>query len=404
MSETDIRSALRSAPVLDEAGSEERSWEVVRAAYVSREPVGWSRRHRGPVLAFAVSALVAAGILVAVLTPPGQAVVDRLRDAVGRTPSEPALVRLPTSGRLLVLSSSGPWVVHADGSKRLLGGYGDASWSSHGLYVAAAQEQHLVAVDAESGDVRWSLARNLPVSDPSWSGGGLDTRIAYRAGSELHVVAGDGSPDELLASGVAPVAAAWRGDSHVLAYADRQGRVHVFDADAGKELGRTPPGPAVRQLAFDRDGRLVVATAKEILVYRRTLRGKPLVFARAEADHEILGFAPNGYGLVYADYDRAKDATTLVRPLCSTAGACLLLLSPDTSLFRGAGRVEGLATSPDGRWVVSGWPAADQLIFLRLAPRIGKVVAVSNATDEFSPGRPAGASFPVVAGWAQDAP
>ena len=398
MSEGDVRRALRTVPVPDEAGAAERSWGVVRADYASREPVRWTRRHRGLVLAFAAAGLVAAAVLVAVLTPPGQAVVDRFRDAVGRTPSEPALVRLPTSGRLLVLSSAGPWVVHEDGSKRLLGAYGDASWSPRGLYVAAAQGPHLVAVEAETGEARWSIARNLPVSDPRWSGGGLDTRIAYRAGADLHVVAGDGSPDALVATVVASVAPAWRADSHVLAYADREGRVHVADADTGRELGVTPQGPPVRQLAFDRDGRLLVATGKAILVYRKTLRDRPTAFARAETGHEILGFAPQGNGLVYSNYDRATDSTTLVRPACSTSGACLLVLNPDTSLFRGAGRVEGLSISPDGRWLVSGWPAADQLLFLRLVPRIGKVVAVSNSTDEFSPGV-AGAAFPVVAGW-----
>jgi hypothetical protein len=103
---------------------------------------------------------------------------------------------------------------------------------------------------------------------------------------------------------------------------------------------------------------------------------------------------------VYADYDRAADATTIVRPECSTRGACLLVLNPDVDLFRGAGRVEGLATSPDGRWLVTGWPAADQLLFLRLLPRIGKAVDVSNATDEFSPGGSTGGAFPVVTGWA----
>jgi hypothetical protein len=401
VSDNDVRRALRAVPLKGEAEAEERSWELVRAAWAAREKVPWARRHRGLVGAVAAATLVAAAVLFAVLTPPGQAVVDRFRDAVGRSQTEPALVRLPTSGRLLVLSSAGPWVVHEDGSKRLLGDYGDAAWSPRGLYVVAAQDQHLVALDADTGDVRWSLARTLPASDPSWSGGGLDTRIAYRAGSELHVVAGDGSPDELVARGTAPVAAAWRGDSHVLAYADEKGRVHLFDADAGHELGRTPRGPRVRQIGFDPAGRLVVATAKEILVYRRTLRGEPHQFARAPADHEILGFATEGYGIVYADYDRAKNETTLVRPACSTAGACLLILNPDTSLLRGAGRVDGLVLSPDNRWLVSGWPDADQLLFFRLAPRVGKIVDVSNATGEFSPGGSAGSSFPVVAGWVE---
>jgi hypothetical protein len=134
-------------------------------------------------------------------------------------------------------------------------------------------------------------------------------------------------------------------------------------------------------------------------VYRKTLGGKATVFESAKAHHEILGFALEGNGLVYSDYDRSTDATTIVRPACSTSGACLLSLNPNVDLFHGAGRVEGLALSPDGRWLVSGWPAADQLLFLRLVPRVGKIVAVSGATSEFSPS--GSGSFPLVADWVE---
>jgi hypothetical protein len=106
VSEERVRSALRQVPLPDEAGAVERAWRVVDAAFESREPVQRPRRHRGPLVA-----LVAAGtILVAALTPPGMAVVDRVRDAVRREPAQPALVELPAPGRLLVLSSEGPWV------------------------------------------------------------------------------------------------------------------------------------------------------------------------------------------------------------------------------------------------------------------------------------------------------
>ena len=88
-----------------------------------------------------------------------------------------------------------------------------------------------------------------------------------------------------------------------------------------------------------------------------------------------------------------------MRPVCSTAGACPALLNPDEDVFQGAGRIEGLGSSPDGKWLVAGWPEADQMLFLRVSPRVGKVVAVSNATREFSPGG-AGSGFPRVAGWA----
>lgn len=395
MSEQELRGSLASVPLPDEAAAEERSRQVVRSAFASREPVRWTRRRRGLVVAVAAASLVIALVLVAVLTPPGQAVVDRFRDAVGRETTLPALERLPAPGRLLVLSSSGPWVVQEDGSKRLLGDYGETTWSPRGLYVAAAQGQHLVALDSESGDVRWALARSLPVHDPSWSGGGLDTRIAYRAGSDLHVVAGDGSPDSVLAEGIAPVPVAWQGDSHTLAYVSANSRVHVADADSRRELWRTGPVPGVRKLVFFGD-RLVAVSPRAVTILRP---GHARRLVEPPAGHRLLDAVVLAGGeVLYADYDPGTDTTALYRSDCAVGGNCLLI--QDTRVFQGAGRLEGLAPSPDGRWVVVGWPAADQLLFLRLAPRIGNVVAVSGATGEFSPGHPAGQAFPLVAGWA----
>src|SRR4029453_13674427 len=101
-----------------------RAWALVERAYESREPVRWTHRNRGLLLALPAGT----AILVAALTPPGMAVVARFRDAVGREPSQPALVELPAPGRLLVLSSEGPWVVHEDGPKGPLGSYEAAPW------------------------------------------------------------------------------------------------------------------------------------------------------------------------------------------------------------------------------------------------------------------------------------
>jgi hypothetical protein len=391
-----VRRALREAPVPDEAGAADRAWALVERAYESREPVGWRRRHRGPLIA-----LIAASVLVlAALTPPGMAVVDRFRDAVGREPSQPALVELPAPGRVLALSSEGPWVVHEDGSKRLLGGYEDASWSPTGLFVVATRGRQLIALDPENGEPRWSLSRTEPVSDPRWSGGGLDTRIAYRAGDTLHVVAGDGSPDAVVADGVAPLAPAWMRDSHVLAYVDARGRVHVVDADTHQQLWRTSAVKAVRDLAFFRD-RLVVTTASRVVVFRR---GKETPFLRVQSGHVLLDTAllPFG-GVLYADYDPNTDSTALFRSDCTVAGACRLM--PDARMFEGPGRISNLVTSPDLTWIAAGWPAADQFLFFKSAPRrLGKVDAVSNVTAEFSPGGDAGGVFPVMLGWAPAAP
>src|SRR5204862_17785 len=103
-----------------------------------------------------------------------------------------------------------------DGAKRLLGRYTTASWSPHGLFEVAVHGHELAALDPK-GNVRWSLERDGVVRDPRWSPDGY--RIAYRAGSSLRVVAGDGTGDHLLARDIAPVAPAWRpGGDHVLAY------------------------------------------------------------------------------------------------------------------------------------------------------------------------------------------
>jgi len=153
VSEDHVRSALRQVPLPDEAGAAQRAWRTVDAAFESRERIPWTRKRRGPLVA-----LVATGaILVAALTPPGMAVVDRFRDAVGREPSQPALVKLPAPGRLLVLSPEGPWVVQEDGSKRLLGDYeNDDFESGRGLRVrenavaALATLSAILGIDAHT--------------------------------------------------------------------------------------------------------------------------------------------------------------------------------------------------------------------------------------------------------------
>jgi hypothetical protein len=334
------------------------------------------------------------------VTPPGRAVVDTVRESVGEeAPPENAFDRVPGGGRLLVQSASGPWVVQEDGSKRLLGRYADAAWSRRGLYVVAAQGGRLVTLDPKNGEVRWSLSRSQPVADPRWSGGGLDTRIAYRAGSSLHVVAGDGSPDYVLADGVLPVAPAWQRDSHVLAYASGDGRIHVVDVDRRRELWRTGRLSGIRQIAFD-GPRVVAVTAREIWVFRRHKRS---LFERVGPGHTILSVALVPFsGVVFADYDEAADATELIVPTCSTSGACLLI--PDVHAYRGAGRVGDLTGSPDGRWFAAASPNADQFLFFRRLPRLGKVVSVSDVTAEFAPGVSGAEPFPRIAGWTSVSP
>jgi hypothetical protein len=222
------------------AGAEERAWQVVRAAYEERTPAPRERKAWRPVLVLAAVAVVAG----AVASPPGQAVLDSIREVVGIERARPALFSLPAPGQLLVESADGVWVVQADGSKRRLGDWREASWSPLGRFVVVARANELAALEPD-GDVRWSLARPR-VRFPRWAGDRIDTRIAYLSGTSLRVVAGDGTDDRLLRRNVAAVAPAWLpGEGFRLAYTDGAGRTVAVDADTGRVLrGGAVPAPA----------------------------------------------------------------------------------------------------------------------------------------------------------------
>ena len=69
-----------------------------------------------------------------------------------------------------------------------------------------------------------------------------------------------------------------------------------------------------------------------------------------------------------------------------------------TPVFPGAGLGQ-LAWSPNGRWLLITWPAADQWIFVRTTVGRGqRLLAVSHIAQQFSPGRqPHG--YPRLDGW-----
>jgi hypothetical protein len=189
-----------------------------------------------------IAALVAAAAVVSgLLSSPGRAVLDELRESVvGVEQAQPGLFSLPAPGRLLVAADSGVWVVQQDGSKRLLGRFEEASWSPFGRFVVATRRNELVALEPD-GDVRWSLARP-EVRFARWGGTRTDTRIAYISAGALRVVGGDGKGDRLLDRGAAARAPAWRpGRAHALAYVRRDGTVRVVDVDTRAVLDRAAP-------------------------------------------------------------------------------------------------------------------------------------------------------------------
>jgi dipeptidyl aminopeptidase/acylaminoacyl peptidase len=390
MTETELRSRLLGESLSGEAEAGERTWEVIRAAYATRERVPWIERHPRAVLVVAV----VAALTVAGVTPPGQALLQRVRDkVVGVTPSEPALVRLPASGRLLVESAQGPWVVRADGSKRRLGAYEHASWSPRGVFVVATRGRQVVALEPD-GDVRWTLTRPGRVTDTRWAPSGF--RIAYREGETLRVVVGNGENDHLLVRPVAAVAPAWRPGStqNVLAYGDPDGRIHVVDVDTREELWSTPSGPAPTQLLWSSDGErlLALSSGERERIYNG--RGRLAETLELQPGHIAVdaAFAPTGGALAYTDFDVASGRAALV----------VVDRGSSRTLFpASAGRLEDVAWSPNGRWLLVTWPAADQWLFLR-TPGVRGLVSVSHVAREFDPGGTGTHAFPRIAGWVED--
>jgi hypothetical protein len=318
-----VKRELESIEIPGEHEARERSWSVVETAFHEREPVERRRRTVRPVLVVAV----VVALLAAVLSPPGRAVLDEIRETVGIERAQPALFSLPAAGRLLVASDAGVWVVHQDGSKRLLGPYREASWSPFGRFVVAAHENELAALEP-GGEVRWTLARP-GVRSPRWKGTETDTRIAYVDDTGLRVVAGDGTDDRLLVAGYrGPLA--WRpGSGFVLAYTDRAGRVTLYDVAAGRVVARSAPG--------------------------RVETGTP-------------------WGVI------------------RRRGAASELVSGGRVVLRTPGRLSGVASSPDGRWLMVGWPAADQWVFVKTDG--SGLRAVANVSEQFR-----SRSFPRVEGW-----
>jgi hypothetical protein len=395
----DLAERLRHVDVPEAAAAEERGWRVVSAAAAERNAAragSRRRRWRAPRPAAVAAAALAALVLLA-LTPPGGAVADWVRDTIGRS-APPASVTahdtlgsLPGGGRLLVQSPAGVWVVRPDGSRRLLGRYDEATWSPRGLFIGVTNRDGLMAV-TPGGQVRWALARPGAES-PRWSPSGF--RVAYRRHGDLRVVAGDGTGDKLLARDLGLVAPAWQPafKLHTLAAANRRGRVVLIDADSGQRLWRSQPGAHPLSLAWAADGqRLLAVTPHSLRLFDgfgRELVRQPLP---AGAVAGPAAFAPRGreFALVRRLPRAGGDEVVQMRASRAVLGERLV--------FRGAGRLGGLAWSPDGRWLGIAWPSADQWLFVRPGSRAAPRAAADIAR-QFDPGAKGPAPAPALAGW-----
>jgi hypothetical protein len=389
MNESKLHRLLDGVEVDGEAEARRRTLTLVRSAIAARERPSFPRRHMR-ALALATAVAVVAAVAV---TPPGRAVVDSLRDTigrervVGRQPSAAELLRLPAPGKLLVSGRPGPWIVPDRGAKRLLGPYSDASWSPHGLFVVAVRKRDLLALDPH-GRVRWSLPHQHRVRLPRWSPDGY--RIAYLSGDTLRVTAGDGTGDHSLYRPAATVAAAWypSATKHLLALVGADGRVRLADADTGRSLWTTVRLREPATLAWTRDGRYLISAGDRGTVTVIDHDGRRVHTFPGVRGRPVLAVAPRKDVYALAGRSTAGQSTVTITDLRRRR---------TRRVFSGRGRFGSLAWSPDGNWLALGWQSADQILFLHARGR-PEIRAVSNISRQFDPASTS-PGFPGLGGW-----
>jgi hypothetical protein len=346
-----LERGLREAEPPDAGPARERARKTVLA----QAPARRRARRKSPLVWAVVAAVLAALVITQRDSGPAQAVERLMRDIVNVPKPAPAPVSelaLPTTGRLLVRGSAGLFVVAPDGRRTRLGRWDDATWSPAGRFVGATAGHTLAALDPADGTVRWRVRPGASVSLPRWAPDGK--HIAYRAGNALRIVYGNGTHDVPAGQTMAAVAPAWRPSAlHTVAWAATDGTVTVEDADTAKVF-RTFRGGAVRRLAWSGDGRrLLIARRRGGTIHDLTTGGaRPVELGRGE---QLLAaaYAPKGNRLALAVYGAGR---TEIR----VRGAILRSV---------AGRLDDLEWSPDGRWLLAGWPAAGQWLIAHASGR-----------------------------------
>jgi hypothetical protein len=93
--------------------------------------------------------------------------------------------------------------------------------------------------------------------------------------------------------------------------------------------------------------------------------------------------------------ERSERGRVEAGPLASALrrrGTASELVSDGKVVFRTPGRLGEVTSSPDGRWLLAGWPAADQWLFVKTDGT--GLRAVSNVSEQFR-----SRAFPRVEGW-----
>jgi hypothetical protein len=387
----EVRELLRNAPLDLDPDSEQRAWHAVRSAYQPGPTPGlrWSaRRLVVAVASIAIAALLAIGAV----TGPRHAVAHWLRDAFGLN-ARPHTVRglngLPGGGQLLIETAHGPWLVHADGTRRRLGAYTGAAWSPHSLYVLAWRGARLAALNLV-GVPQWELTAPEMISAARWSPDGY--RIAFLTGAALRVVAADSSGEHTLNNAVAPVPPAWQpqtGSAHRLTFVTNAGAVEQIDADTDARIWSVHPRQPARRLLWSPGGDLLlVLGAHELSEY-------------TAAGRLLTRVTPSDATIDSAVFTSARQFALVIRPTAGRPDTIELLnagRSPVAKiLYTGLERLSDLNASPNRKWLLAASPSADEWIFIRIGSP-ARLLATTNITTAFQP-RTGTATFPQLAGW-----
>ena len=378
--DTTARRALSGVRGPDEAAAEGRAWATVRAAYRDRPIPAPARSRRRVALIPVVAVLIGA-----IAFSPAGATVKRI---INRALSEPRIshapaLSLPAPGKLLVSSARGTWVVSSGGQVKRLGPWTQATWSPRGKYLAVTGANTLAAVDP-SGRLAWWLPKR-PAIDPRWySPNGY--RIAYRSGTDLRELAGDGSGDHLLAAQVASIAPAWRpGYEYQVAYVTRHGAVVVRQGDTGVRMWLSGPHPG-RPLALSwspTGTRLVLVTSAGAWLY---LPGQaPPLRIKLPVDGPVLDAttSPDGRWLAVVRGSASSRQSRAVAPQLQIADLSVPARPPRTVLS--GVPVSQPTWSPNSHWLLVAWSSADQWWFVRATGR-PRVIAESRVGAKLGAG------------------